>query len=122
MGKPGNEYRISVRNRDGGEVLAVMSVDGVNVITGETAHPRQSGYVLGPRGRLEVKGWRKSLARTAAFYFTELGDSYAALGQSWRIGGIIRPCNPCGSPRRRRSSTRSSRSSRATRCASTGST
>jgi len=29
VGTPGNEYRISVRNREGGEVLAVMSVDGV---------------------------------------------------------------------------------------------
>jgi hypothetical protein len=89
VGKPGNEYRISVRNREGGEVLAVMSVDGVNVITGETAHPRQSGYVLAPHGRLEVNGWRKSLARTAAFYFTELGDSYAArTGRPENVGVI----------------------------------
>jgi len=78
VGKPGSEYRILVRSREGGDLLAVTSVDGVNVITGETAHPLQSGYVLGPRGRLAVDGWRKSLSRTAAFYFTELGDSYAA--------------------------------------------
>jgi hypothetical protein len=78
VGKPGHEYRVLVRSRDSGDVLAVMSVDGVNVITGESAHPRQSGYVIGPRGRLAVDGWRKSLQRTAAFYFTELPDSYAA--------------------------------------------
>lgn len=78
VGKPGHEYRILVRSRDGGDVLAVLSVDGVNVITGESAHPRQSGYVIGPRDRLAVDGWRKSLQRTAAFYFTELPDSYAA--------------------------------------------
>lgn len=78
VGRPGAEYRILVRSRDGGDLLAVMSVDGVNVITGETAHPAQSGYVIGPRGRLAVDGWRKSLSRTAAFYFTALDDSYAA--------------------------------------------
>lgn len=78
VGKPGSEYRVEVRNREGGDVLAVMSVDGVNIITGERAHPAQSGYVIGPRGRLAVDGWRKSLERTAAFYFTPLGDSYAA--------------------------------------------
>jgi hypothetical protein len=50
----------------------------VNVITGQTAHPSQSGYVLSPRGSLEVRGWRKSLSETAAFYFTALPDSYAA--------------------------------------------
>ncbi|HEX9185096.1 MAG TPA: hypothetical protein VF876_17720 [Burkholderiales bacterium] len=77
-GKPGNEYQVTVRSRQGDDLLAVMSVDGINVVTGETAHPRQSGYVLGPWGGLEVKGWRKNLSRTAAFYFTALPDSYAA--------------------------------------------
>jgi len=89
VGKPGNEYQVSVRNRQGAEVLAVMSVDGVNVVTGETAHPMQSGYVLSPRGGLEVKGWRKNLSRTAAFYFTELSDSYAArTGRPENVGVI----------------------------------
>jgi hypothetical protein len=77
-GRPGNEYQISVRNRGQEEVLAVVSVDGVNVITGETAHPSQSGYVLAPRGALDIQGWRRSLSQTAAFYFTALPDSYAA--------------------------------------------
>ncbi len=77
-GKPGNEYRITLHNRLGEDVLAVVSVDGVNVITGQTADPSQGGYVLGPRGGLDVQGWGKSLSRTAAFYFTTLPDSYAA--------------------------------------------
>ena len=77
-GTPGNEYQIAVRNRLGEDLLAVVSVDGVNVITGETASAAQSGYVLGPHRSLEIKGWRKSLERTAAFYFTALPDSYAA--------------------------------------------
>ncbi len=77
-GKPGNEYRISLRSRQREEILAVVSVDGMNVITGESAHPSQSGYVLAPYGRLDVQGWRKSWGETAAFYFTALGDSYAA--------------------------------------------
>lgn len=77
-GKPGNEYQVSLRNRAGEEVLTVVSVDGVNVITGETAHPSQSGYVLAPRGSLDIQGWRRSLSQTAAFYFTSLPDSYAA--------------------------------------------
>ena len=86
VGKPGNEYQVTVRNRRGGDLLAVMSVDGINVVTGETAHPQQSGYVLSPQGSLEVKGWRKSLSRTAAFYFTALADSYAA--RSGRPGDV----------------------------------
>lgn len=77
-GRPGNEYQVVIRNRSGEDVLAVLSVDGVNAVTGETASTRQSGYVIGPWGAVEVKGWRKSLERTAAFYFTALPDSYAA--------------------------------------------
>ena len=77
-GRPGNEYQVTLRSRQSQDVLAVVSVDGVNVITGETAHPSQSGYVLSPRGGVDVLGWRKSLSQTAAFYFTTLPDSYAA--------------------------------------------
>jgi len=46
-GKPGNEYQVTVRNHAGGDLLAVVSVDGVNVVTGETAAASQSGYVIG---------------------------------------------------------------------------
>lgn len=77
-GQPGHEYRLTVRNRTGAAVLAVVSVDGVNVVSGETANSAQSGYVIAPYGRVVIKGWRKSLAQTAAFYFTDLADSYAA--------------------------------------------
>jgi hypothetical protein len=88
-GKPGHEYQIRVSNRLGEELLAVISVDGVNVITGQTAHPSQSGYVLVPRGTLEVNGWRRSLAQTAAFYFSSLSDSYAArTGRADDVGVI----------------------------------
>ena len=78
VGKPGHEYQIRVANRLGEDLLAVVSVDGVNVITGQTANPSQSGYVLSPRASLDVQGWRRSLSQTAAFYFTALPDSYAA--------------------------------------------
>jgi hypothetical protein len=88
-GRPGNEYRITLRNRARQDVLAVVSVDGVNVITGETADPRQSGYVLGPWRPFEVTGWRKSLSETATFYFTALSDSYAArTGRPNEVGVI----------------------------------
>src|SRR5512147_2133575 len=55
VGRPGNEYQIVVRNRRAEDLLAVMSVDGVNVVSGETAHPQQGGYVLSPWRGLEVR-------------------------------------------------------------------
>jgi hypothetical protein len=77
-GRPGNEYAVRVRNNTGERVLAVLSVDGVNAVTGETASPDQSGYVIEPWGYVTVQGWRKGLDRTAAFYFSDPQESYAA--------------------------------------------
>jgi hypothetical protein len=89
VGTPGHEYSLRVRNLTGGRVLVVTSVDGVNVISGDTAAPSQSGYVLDPFGSVEISGWRKSLQRTAAFYFTEIPDSYAArTGRPDNVGVI----------------------------------
>ena len=89
VGKPGHEYQIRVANRLGEDLLAVVSVDGVNVITGQTAHPSQSGYVISPRGVLEMNGWRKNLSQTAAFFFTALENSYAArTGRTDDVGVI----------------------------------
>jgi len=89
VGKPGNEYQIRVRNRSGVDVLAVMSVDGVNVVSGETANWSQTGYVLGRYQGFDVKGWRKSMERTAAFFFTEHENSYAArTGRPNHVGVI----------------------------------
>lgn len=88
-GRPGNEYQVTIRNRDRGDLLAVVSVDGVNVVSGETAASAQGGYVI-ERGRpLSIAGWRKSLEKIAAFYFTDLGDSYAArTGRPDNVGVI----------------------------------
>ena len=77
-GRPGNEYQIRVRNRTGDDLLAVVSVDGVNAVNGETAHWGQSGYVLGAHQAYDIRGWRKSLQQVAAFFFTEHSNSYAA--------------------------------------------
>ena len=88
-GTPGHRYAITLVNRTGGRVLAVLSVDGVNAVSGETANPEQSGYVLGPWERAEIRGWRKSLEEVAEFVFTSVPDSYAARTGRPRNVGVI---------------------------------
>jgi hypothetical protein len=88
-GQPGNEYAIRIRNHTSGRLLAVVSVDGVNAVTGESASPDQSGYVLEPGGYVNIQGWRKDLNRTAAFYFSDPSDSYAARTGRPRDIGVI---------------------------------
>jgi hypothetical protein len=88
-GTPGHRYAVAVRNVSGGRVLAVIAVDGVNAVTGETAAWHQNGYVFMPGQRWEIRGWRKSHERVAAFEFTALGDSYAArTGRPDHVGVI----------------------------------
>jgi hypothetical protein len=77
-GRPGDRYAVRLSNRSGGRVLVVLSVDGVNAVSGETAATGQTGYVLGPWASADITGWRKSYSEAAAFYFTALPDSYAA--------------------------------------------
>lgn len=88
-GTPGNRYAVSLRNQSGGRVLTVLSVDGVNAVSGQTAATQQSGYVLSPGNSTEIAGWRKNLDEVAAFYFTSIADSYAArTGREQNVGVI----------------------------------
>jgi hypothetical protein len=88
-GEPRHQYELRIRNSSAGRLLAVTSVDGVNVISGETAAQQQSGYVLGSLDSVRVEGWRKNLDEVATFYFTRLADSYAArTGRPHDVGVI----------------------------------
>ena len=88
-GRPGARYAVSVRNSTGARVLGVVSVDGVNVISGETAAWQQTGYVLAPWQQHAITGWRKSDAEVAAFHFTASDASYAErTGRPAHVGVI----------------------------------
>lgn len=88
-GEPGHRYAIRLTNRTGERLLAVVSVDGVNVVTGQTANPQQSGYVLGPWQSTVINGWRKNMSEIAAFNFAPLPESYAArTGRPDNVGVI----------------------------------
>ncbi|MGV8944619.1 hypothetical protein [Thermomonas sp.] len=77
-GVPGHRYSVRLTNTTGERVLVVLSVDGVNAVSGQTAAASQGGYVLDPWETAEIAGWRKSLDDIAQFLFTDLPDSYAA--------------------------------------------
>jgi hypothetical protein len=88
-GVPGHRYSVQVASRQNGRLLAVTSVDGLNVLTGATAGFDQRGYVFMPWQSYEITGWRKSSAEVAAFTFTSQGDSYAArTGRPANVGVI----------------------------------
>jgi hypothetical protein len=99
-GEPRHQYELRIRSRSAVRLLAVTSVDGVNVITGKTAALHQGGYVLGAGDAVVIDGWRKSLEEVATFYFTRLPDSYAArTGRPDNVGviglALFREHQPC---------------------------
>ena len=77
-GRPGARFSIVIHNRREARLLAVTAVDGVNVISCDTAGWLQTGYVFDPREDYEIPGWRKSQSEVADFNFTTASDSYAA--------------------------------------------
>ena len=88
-GSPGDPYQIELASRGGERLLTVLSVDGINVLNGQTAMPSQSGYVLDAGQTYAISGWRKSMSDVAQFVFTALPDSYAArTGRPGNVGVI----------------------------------
>ncbi len=88
-GTPGEPYAVELRGHAGERVLMVLSVDGVNALTGQTAATLQSGYVIDGARSYAVAGWRKSMDDVAQFVFTSLSDSYAArTGRPGNVGVI----------------------------------
>jgi hypothetical protein len=88
-GQPGARYSLRVTNHTDGRVLVVLSVDGVNILTGETASYDQRGYVFDPYETYDLNGWRKSNTQVAVFAFAPLPQSYAArTGRPGDVGVI----------------------------------
>jgi hypothetical protein len=88
-GTPGSKYSVAVRNNMGERMMAVMSVDGVNVLNGETASTDHAGYVFSGYQNYEVTGWRKSDREVAAFQFVASPRSYAErTGRPANVGVI----------------------------------
>lgn len=88
-GTPGARYSLRVSNRTNARVMVVVSVDGINIINGQTANYLQTGYVLDAWRSYDLTGWRKSDTEIAAFEFSSLGRSYAArTGRPGNVGVI----------------------------------
>lgn len=75
----GRNYAITIRNNTGQRVGVLISVDGLNVVSGtrSTLSRNESMYVLGPWERAVISGWRTSLSSVRRFVFVDESRSYA---------------------------------------------
>ncbi len=85
----GTEYEILVRNDSWSRILAIASVDGLDVLTGKTAALDAAGYVINGRDQLRIKGFRYDSDTVGAFKFVGKQHSYAAEKGEARNCGVI---------------------------------
>ncbi len=75
--REGSEYTLRFRNNSWKRVLAIFSVDGIEVLKGKAAAQAENGYIVDAFSSIEIKGYRIDEATVAAFKFTGGKLSYA---------------------------------------------
>ncbi|HNX75356.1 MAG TPA: hypothetical protein PLM07_10810 [Candidatus Rifleibacterium sp.] len=91
LARQGERYTIRVTNTSGSRLAVVISVDGLNIISGDRSDnaSNESMYVLDPGQTGNFSGWRSGMSHVQRFYFTSAGDSYAGRkGQRDQLGMI----------------------------------
>lgn len=90
VGEAGRRYTIVVRNATPFRIECVLSVDGLDVLDGKDASFTKRGYIVDPKGEIEIDGFRTSTTQVAAFRFGSVRGSYAGqkYGDTTNVGVI----------------------------------
>jgi hypothetical protein len=89
LGAPGDRYALAIENPTGARFEIVASVDGLDVLDGESASFEKRGYLIGAYSSVLIDGFRRSDAEVAAFRLGDVARSYAASkGQARNVGVI----------------------------------
>lgn len=80
--RSGTNYTVKIKNDNPYRVMAVLSVDGLDVVTGKPAEETNTGYIVDAYSSLDVKGYRISDDNSASFIFTSKGKSYVQQAKS----------------------------------------
>lgn len=87
---PSGDYTVRITNDTPRRRLAVLSVDGINVLNGADADFGGPGYVLEPWASVDVPGWRRDSREVANFSFREQSESYASqTGRGVQNVGVV---------------------------------
>jgi len=89
LGAAGQRYLMRIHNHSGRRIEVVASVDGRDVVDGQPAAVTKRGYLVDAHGQMTIDGFRTSLDKVAAFRFSKVAKSYAALMGDARDVGVI---------------------------------
>ncbi len=87
--KDGTEFAIEVKNHRSGRVLAIVSVDGLDIVDGKVATAKSRGYIVSGNNADTFNGWRKSKEQVSNFKFTTGKNSYSTEKGKGASNGII---------------------------------
>ena len=73
-GRKGSEYSIKITNTYPYKVKVVVSVDGLNILTGDTVW--EQGYAIYPSEIVTIPGWRINKDPVAKFVFSDIKEAY----------------------------------------------
>jgi hypothetical protein len=89
MAQPGTSYRIDVTNRTKQRAEVIVTVDGLNILTGTAASYQQRGHLIEPQSSVRLYGFRKNDDEVLRFEFGSVADSKAAKAGTARNVGVI---------------------------------
>jgi hypothetical protein len=89
LGEPGERYALRVENRSNQRYEIVATVDGLDVIDGETGNLGKRGYLVEAHGSVVIDGFRRSNEQVAAFRLGDVARSYADSEGKARNVGVI---------------------------------
>jgi len=75
--RDGTEYTLKLKNHSHKRIMAVVSVDGIDVLKGKSAAEAESGYIVNAFSTTEIKGYRIDDNNVAIFKFSDGKKSYA---------------------------------------------
>ena len=76
-GRKNSNYSIRVKNNNYTRILAVISVDGLNICDGMPAGENSQGWIINGNSELVVPGWLVDDKAAAKFKFSAKDNSYA---------------------------------------------
>jgi hypothetical protein len=89
MGEYGERYQIKVTNLYGNRIEAVVTVDGRDVINGQSGAFHHRGYVINAYQSVLIDGFRQSQDQVATFRFSSPSNSYSSkMGSPQNVGVI----------------------------------
>lgn len=88
-GRQDHKFTLKFRNDSASRVLAIPSIDGLDIISGKPATKDSQGYLVDAFSSMEFTGWRVSLDQVNRFIFKAKAKSYVASKGHPEGAGVI---------------------------------